>query len=188
VTDDRPNQEPGQPPGVAADAERFRADLVETAPAVRRFLFGLCGDWDRSADLSQQALLAAWRKRDSFDGRAAVRTWVFAIARNHWLTDLRQQARRPREEAVNESIHLDSAAGPASSASRGELAEAVARALARLPGDQREALALRDSAGLTFAEAAAVLGVPVATAKSRVRYALAKLALELESFREELES
>ena len=97
------------PPG---DAPRFRAELAEAAPAVRRFLFGLCGDWHRSEDLSQEALLSAWRKRDSFDGRAGLRTWVFAIARNHWLTGLRQQARRPREEPVNESCQISLTAAP----------------------------------------------------------------------------
>jgi RNA polymerase sigma-70 factor (ECF subfamily) len=189
VTEERPEQQPGPTPDITGiDADKLRAELVEAAPAVRRFLFGLCGDWHRSEDLSQEALLKAWRKRETFDGRSALRTWVFTIARNHWLSSLRTLARRPREEPVNESTHLDSQIGPVSSASRGELAEAVARALARLPDDQREVLALRESAGLTFAEAAAVLGVPVGTAKSRARYALVRLAQELEPFRQELES
>jgi DNA-directed RNA polymerase specialized sigma24 family protein len=53
--------------------------------------------------------------------------------------------------------------------------------------EQREVLALREHGGLTFAEVAAVLGVPVGTAKSRARYALVRLAEELEPFRQELE-
>jgi RNA polymerase sigma-70 factor (ECF subfamily) len=189
VTDDGPNEgviRP-QPPG-GRDAEPLRAGLAEAAPAVRRFLFGLCGDWHRSEDLSQEALLKAWQGRASFDGRADLGTWVFAIARNHWLSSLRQQARRPREKPMIESAQVIANARPDAEASRGELTQAVARALARLPDEQREVLALRESGGLTFAEAAAVLGVPVATAKSRARYGLLKLAEELEPFRQELES
>ena len=78
--------------------------------------------------------------------------------------------------------------GPPAAARRGELADAVARARDRLPPGQREAVALRESEGLTFREVAVTLGVPLATAKSRVRYALLKLAEELEPFRQELES
>jgi RNA polymerase sigma-70 factor (ECF subfamily) len=55
-------------------------------------------------------------------------------------------------------------------------------ALARLPGVQREVLAMRESDGLTFSEIARLLELPVATVKSRVRYALTKLANELRAF------
>jgi RNA polymerase sigma-70 factor (ECF subfamily) len=172
------------PPG---DAPRFRAELAEAAPALRRFLFGLCGDWHRSEDLSQEALLSAWRKRESFDGRAGLRTWVFAIARNHWLTGLRQQARRPREQPVNESFHIGPGDAPDAAAARGELAEAVAAALHRLPDEQREALSLRELGGLTCVQVAEVLDLPLGTVKSRLRYAMLKLARELEPFAQELE-
>lgn len=188
MTDDRPEETLGNPLRLAGyDAERLRAGLVEAAPAVRRFLFGLCGDWHRSEDLLQESLLKAWQNRDRFDGRAGLKTWVFTIARNHWLTNLRQQARRSREEPVSESYEMGQDSRPEAAASRGELAEAVARALARLPSEQREVLALREHGGLTVAEVAAVLGVPVGTAKSRARYALVRLAEDLEPFRQELE-
>ncbi len=171
----------------SGDAPRFRAELAEAAPAVRRFLFGLCGDWHRSEDLSQEALLSAWHKRDSFNGQASLRTWVFAIARNHWLTGLRQQARRGREEPVNESCHIDLTAAPEALAARGELADAVAAAMARLPDEQREALSLRELGGLTCVQVADVLDLPLGTVKSRLRYAMGKLARELEPFAQELE-
>jgi len=168
----------------SGDAPRFRAELAEAAPALRRFL---CGDWHRSEDLSQEALLSAWQKRDSFNGQASLRTWVFAIARNHWLTGLRQQARRPREEPVNESCHIGLTAAPYAAAARGELAEAVAAALGRLPDEQREALSLRELGGLTCVQVADVLDLPLGTVKSRLRYAMLKLARELEPFAQELE-
>ena len=61
-------------------------------------------------------------------------------------------------------------------------------ALGTLPAAQREALALRESEGLTFRQIADLLKVPAATVKSRVRYALIKLADELKAFRPELAS
>ena len=75
-------------------------------------------------------------------------------------------------------------ASPIEALQRQELAGALAVAMHALPGPQREALALRESDGLTFGQIASVLDVPIATVKSRVRYALAKLADELRSYRE----
>jgi len=75
---------------------------------------------------------------------------------------------------------------PPAMAERSELAAAIESALAHLPTDQREALALREAQGLTFAQIGELLGVPAATVKSRVRYALGKLAEHLRPFGPEL--
>ena len=163
------------------------AALDESGASVRRYLFGMCGDWHEAEDIAQEALLKAWDKRASFDGKANAKTWIFTIARNHWLDRLRQKRRRPREETLNEQYQATISASPPLSAHRSELASAVAGALDRLPDEQREALSLRESEGLTFARIGEVLEIPVATAKSRVRYALLKLADELKPFGPEAE-
>ena len=173
------------PPNEAA----LRASLVEVSPAVRRFLFGMCGDWDQAEDLAQAALLKAWANRHKFDGRAKPATWIFTIARNHWYDRLRRQRTRPAHEHMHEQFaQPDPAPSPGAMVSRGELAQAVTAALGKLPDDQREALAMRESEGLTFRQIAEALGIPTATVKSRVRYALDKLANELKPFRQELGS
>ncbi|HUU22652.1 MAG TPA: RNA polymerase sigma factor [Phycisphaerae bacterium] len=167
---------------------QLRAALAEAGPAVRRYLFGLCRDWDRAEDLAQETLLKAWRGRAGFDGRAEVRTWVFRIARNHWLDQLRRRRGRPRVDTMGEEgTYATDGPSPQAAVQRGELAEAIERAMAALPDPQREALALRESEGLTFAQIGEVLGIPPATAKSRVRYALLKLADELAPFGPELD-
>ena len=178
---------PAPPLNMRREGE-LRAALAEAGPAVRRYLFGMCRDWDRAEDLAQEAMLRAWRFRAGFAGRANVRTWVFRIARNHWLDQLRRGRARPRMDAMGEpSTYASSEPSPAAAVQRGELAEAVERALAVLPDPQREALALRESKGLTFAQIGEVLGIPPGTAKSRVRYALLKLADTLAPFGPELD-
>ena len=61
----------------AGPEETVRAAIVGTSQAVRRYLFGMCGDWHEAQDLAQEALLKAWEKRGSFAGRACAKTWIF---------------------------------------------------------------------------------------------------------------
>ena len=166
----------------------MRAEIAATGPVVRRYLFGVCGDWHRAEDLAQEALLKAWRGRDGFDGRANPRTWVFAIARNLWRDRLRRERTSPKVEPMNEETPIAAnKPGPVDAVAGDELASAVRRAIGRLPAPQAEALALRESGGLTFVQIGELLGVPTATAKSRVRYALLKLADELKPYAGDLE-
>ncbi len=156
----------GEPGGqrLRPDEASLRAGFGAAAGAVRHYLFCMCGDWHEAQDLAQTALLKAWRKRHGFDGRAELRTWIFAIARNHWRDRLRKRRTRPGMERMNAEF-ATAWPGPGAAAARGELARAITAALETLPADQREALALRESEGLRFRQIAELLGVPVATAK-----------------------
>ncbi len=176
IANNRPGTDPGRPTVP-------RGELAAAGPAVRRYIFGMCGDWHEAQDIAQETLLRAWRSRRSFDGRAAVQTWIFTIARNAWLDGLRR--RRTRPEPVEISRHdatTMQGSSPPDAAQRGELAAAVAVAMENLPPLQREVLALRESDGLTFRQIAELLDIPAGTVKSRVRYALLKLADELKPF------
>lgn len=178
---------PGPVRRASAPAEGdLRAAIAEAAIPVRRFLFGMCCDWERAEDLAQEALLRAWGRRATFDGRADVRTWIFAIARNRWLDGLRRDRSAPRMETMNEATYIPHRGeAPEAGLHREEQARAVRAALGELPAEQREALALRESEGLSFAQIATMLDIPVPTAKSRVRYALLKLADRLAGLRPE---
>jgi RNA polymerase sigma-70 factor (ECF subfamily) len=168
---------------VPLHSEELRAAVSDTGGVVRRFLFGMCGDWHVAEDLAQESLLKAWRSRASFNGRSNVRTWVFTIARNAWIDYLRRQRTRGVEETMDQATATASTApGPVASASGREFTTQMALAMTSLPPEQREALAMRESDGLTFIEIARLLDLPVATVKSRVRYALTKLANELRAF------
>ena len=177
----------------APAADVVRAELADAGGTVRRYLFGMGAAWDEAEDLTQEAMLKAWRARASFDGRANVRTWVFTIARNHWRDRLRRRKNDPVAPRVDSDTKPrplvavpasgDASTGtPLGAAMRSELADAVSIAMRKLPGEQREALALRESGGLSFNEIGRLLDVSPNTVKSRVRYALLKLADELRPF------
>ena len=173
---------------MSPETDRVRAALCGAGPAVRRYLFGLCGNWHEAEDLAQDALLKAWRHRARFDGRADAQTWIFRIARNHWIDLLRRRRIRPKEQSMTQTHAYRKTSvrpHPPAEAERGELADALRKAMAKLPAEQREALALRESDAMTFPQIAAMLGVPVATVKSRVRYALIKLADEMKPYEAE---
>ena len=89
---------------------------------------------------------------------------------------------------THESMQIAASSSPPDRAEWAELAEAIDLALDQLPDAQREALMLRESGGFTFAQIAETLDLPLATVKSRVRYALMKLSEQLKPFREELKS
>ena len=186
----RQRELPTAAPAIAGDTGDLRRRLGESAAAVRRYLFGLCGSWPLAEDLAQEALLKAWRARDRFAGRASVRTWLFTIARNHWRDQLRRKKTAPEIDAIDPqpAITDPRAQRPDAPARRAELAAAVRAAVAELPAEQREVLALREARELTFAEIAEVLNVPVSTVKSRARYALGKLAETLGDYRTELDA
>ena len=173
----------GAPAGLQTPARRaefLRSAMSAAFPAVRAYLFGMCGDWHDAEDLAQEALLRAWAARDGFDGRAQVATWVLAIARNAWRDRLRRRRAKPTMLPIDNDMTVPSPLpSPPAAAATVELSAAVTRAMGGLPAAQREALALREGGELTFAEIAALLDVPAATVKSRVRYALLKLADEL---------
>jgi len=134
------------------------------------------GEPGLSEEILQDTMLAVWRGASSFRGVSQVRSWIIAIA----LRQARDRRRRRRVAVVaDESVLSGQAAadpGPeAQVLERAELA-VVAQAIRSLSPVHREVLGLVFGADLTLADAAAVLGVPVGTVKSRLAAARAALA------------
>jgi RNA polymerase sigma-70 factor (ECF subfamily) len=140
-----------------------------------RLIFGLAvRTLDRAAaeDLVQDVFLTVWRNAGRFDPeRGTVRAWVLQIAHFRVLNELRHQSRQP-EIAPDPEAHARRAP-PATPGPRGDVAAAPPRvltsALDELPPPQREALRLAFLDDLTHEQVAAELGLPLGTAKTRIR-------------------
>ena len=135
----------------------------------------LTGNDHDAADATQEALLAIVRGLPRFDGRSAFATWVYRVATNACLDELRRRKRRP--SPVDDDVELGQPvdavdALDATVATRVD----IDAALRRLPDDFRAAVVLRDLSGLDYAEIAEVLEVPAGTVKSRIARGRAMLA------------
>ncbi len=129
---------------------------------------------DRGAaeDVTALAFERAYRKRKSFDSRrGSQRAWLFGIARNAALDELRRGKRTAQLVAEPEAV----TPAPEEELDRALRRAAVRAALAELPARDRELVALKFHAGLDNAELADVLGVSVTNAGTRLHRALTKL-------------
>lgn len=140
-------------------------EIEAAIPALRRHARGLMRDASAADDLVQDCLERAVARRDSFRGEGSLRAWLYGILVNCHRDRLRR--RRDSGHLVGVDDLTTEPSAPAGQEAHLALAE-VARALSRLPVDQRQALLLMAVDGLSVAEAAQALGLPQGTVMSRV--------------------
>lgn len=149
-----------------------------------RHLAHQCGDPRLAEDLYQDIWTRVIAARTAYEPLAKFSTWLYRIAHNRLLDHYRQHARgivsKYDPDADPDALPAPQGSDPALQAERYHLARRLADALAELPEPQREVFLLAEEAGLGLEEIAATTEVGRETAKSRLRYAVAKLRLALE--------
>ncbi len=143
------------------DLAAFERIVRSYQQPVWRFLRRLLGDATAAEDVAQETFLRVYRRLPSYAFQARFSTWVFQVARNAGIDELRARERHAR---LAERVPPVPASTSGAAVARAE----IGAALDSLPVDQREALLLVEVLGLRYAEAAMVLGVPEGTVKSRV--------------------
>lgn len=128
-------------------------------------------------DVVQETFVAVWRSAGRFSAeRSSARAWVLMLAHRRAVDLVRARERRRAEQLPEDLDRADPRArDPADLVGLGQLRERVARALAQLPDQQREALELAYFGGYTQSELADRLGEPLGTIKSRMHSGLARL-------------
>jgi RNA polymerase sigma-70 factor, ECF subfamily len=159
----------------ATDTDKlFRDQLVALLPSLRAFSRGLCGNRDMADDLAQDTMMRAWAARESYTQGSNFRAWMFMIMRNQFYTTIRKNARMTSlDPEVAERVLV---VAPAQQ--NGINVADVAKALQQLPAEQREVLLLIGANGMSYEEAAEVIGCAMGTVKSRLargRTALTRL-------------
>lgn len=138
----------------------------------------ITGHPEDALDATQEALMAVSRGIARYDARAAFTTWLYRVATNAALDEVRRRRRRPAPVDMEASDHHTPAAG-------GSVESAVTAridvdaALATLAPEFRAAVILRDLCDLDYAEIADALGVPIGTVRSRIARGRAAIAARL---------
>ncbi|MEV5969353.1 sigma-70 family RNA polymerase sigma factor [Streptomyces sp. NPDC051921] len=167
----------------ATTDERALKELQrEHGQALLTFLLGLThGDRQRAEDLAQETLVRAWLHPEAFDSSyESMRPWLFTVARRLAIDARRSRLSRPTE--IGDCL-LAVTADPADATESADAALDVRAAVRGLSPEHRAVLVRLYFHGLTVNEAAADLGIPAGTVKSRSHYALRQLGHRLPGYR-----
>jgi RNA polymerase sigma-70 factor (ECF subfamily) len=149
----------------------------------QRRVFGLALSIVSDPALAEEAFTRAWRHATTYDSRrGSVPTWLLTITRNAAIDAIRMRRARPVDPEVIVALGLEATgpgSSPSSTAEAGADADRIRRALAGLPGDQRRALVLAALCGRTAKEVSESEGIPLGTAKTRIRTGMHKLRVAL---------
>jgi RNA polymerase sigma-70 factor (TIGR02960 family) len=169
----------------AAQAERHRRELHVHS-------YRMLGSFEEAEDAVQETFLRAWRSRDSFDGSAAFRAWLYKIATNVCLDAIRRSNRRPKSRSLDslgevpwlqpypdrllDEIAPSEAEPDAVAVARETIELAFLAAIQLLPPRQRAVLILRDVVEWSARETATQLDMSVAAVNSALQRARATMA------------
>jgi RNA polymerase sigma-70 factor (ECF subfamily) len=160
------------------DLEAFAAFYDATSRRVFGLARSVLGDPEEAEEAALECYLHVWRHAARYDpSRGGPLQWLLVITRSRAIDRVRARVqRRQREQCWNDFADLEDARpGPEQACSVAEERSQVREALALLPKEQREAIELTYFKGLSHSEAAAVLGQPLGTVKSRIRGGLSSL-------------
>ena len=155
------------------------AELVEKfkQPTIN-FVFRTLRDETESEDLAQNVFLQVWKSRDRYERTAKFSTWLFTIARNLCLNEIRRRSRHPAESLEESHAEHDDLPArqyedkkiflPTDNMLHGELAKKIEEALAALPENQRTAILLCRQDELSYEEIAEVLDCSLSATKSLI--------------------
>lgn len=152
--------------------------LLAWVPRLRRYARALMRDRDLADDLVQDCVERALARLDSWQSGDNPRRWLFTIMHHLFVDELRRVKRR------GQTVDIETAAGANFATEPTQFdtlaAREVMQALQAIAPDRRSALVLVAVEGLTYAEAATVLGVPAGTVMSRIARGREELRKELE--------
>lgn len=149
---------------MGSSVEDLSDRIIELLPRLRRFARSLARNAQDADDLVQITVERALARAEQLRPDHSVASWLFGIMRNAWIDEGRSRRRR---EALLEPADIAERVGDPAAGTDPELL-CLQDALARLPEDQRLAVALVLVEGFSYKEAAAIMGVPVGTLTSRL--------------------
>lgn len=149
--------------------QEFRDFWTKTAGKVRAYMFCACENWTDADDMTQDVYLRALRGWSQFNGKASRQAWLFGIAkrtRSDWFRQKR------RESITCGSDSHDTSDNVVSGSTDVNNIEMIWDAVTKLDDEQSQVVHLRFAAGLSYAQIAQALGIPIGTVRSRLHRGL----------------
>ncbi|MBN1362183.1 MAG: sigma-70 family RNA polymerase sigma factor [Sedimentisphaerales bacterium] len=166
------------------DTSAFEELFRRYEQRVFAFYWRLSADRQQAEDGTQEAFLRLWKARVRYEPTGRFSTYLFQIAKNHFLHEQQKQDRR------TDCQQAPASEAPSSGSDRqlvaGELQTAVQEAVARLPEPQRLVYVLSEQEGMSYKQVAEVLDCPVGTVSSRKVQAVRRLRELLRPLRNDL--
>jgi RNA polymerase sigma-70 factor, ECF subfamily len=159
---------------IAAGEEAAMAEFYNNYEnPVYRFILSRMNDPFEAADILNEVMLEVWRGAGRFQGRSAVKSWIFGIARHKTLDRLRSRQRNAARagEEPSEDIADEDAVDPTEAIAATQHAEFVRHCLDRMSAAHREVLHLTFFEDLTYGQIAEIAGCPEGTVKTRMFHA-----------------
>ena len=160
--------------GVEILAVDIREEIILFLPRLRRFAYSLTGNRTDTDDLVQDVCLRALDRAFQWQPGTRIDSWLYRIAHNLWIDRVRSEKTRnaARQNMLIQTEEATTAHNPAED----RLAlRAVEKAMAELTDEQKVAISLVCIDGLTYREAADIMGVPIGTVMSRLSRARKEL-------------
>jgi RNA polymerase sigma-70 factor, ECF subfamily len=159
----------------------FQDQIVISIPRLRRFCVAVTGTLTDGDDLLQSTVERALKRRETYDPKQKIESWLFKIAQNLWIDLKRKEARRGPMTDISEMHHIVGEDGRSVVENRATTRDILGH-IAALPEPQRLVVAHVLVDGQSYKETAKLLGVPVGTIMSRLNRARKTLeALILDS-------
>ena len=161
------------------DIESFRFLLARYEKPVIRMVREITHNTESCEDIAQEVFLTAYKKLASFNrARSSFSTWLFTIARNKSLNELKKKKPVP----ISKPPEKRNPNNPSDDMTKKEFYDRLDKTLQALPSRQRRAFILAEFEKLSYAEIAQIEGTRIGTIKSRINRAKVKLRKALEEF------
>lgn len=141
---------------------------------VFRFLMGRVRNEATAEELTNEVFLEVWRQASRYEGRAAVSTWLLAIAHNKAMSLMRKRSEDELEDEMAEQV-ADAGDDPELSAQKRSKAQIMRDVIETLSAEHREVIDLVYYHEKSVREVSEIVGIPEATVKTRMHYARKKL-------------
>lgn len=176
------------------DVHAFEELVEQYQQGIINHAYSMFLNREDALDMAQETFIKAFNAIASFNRQSSFKTWLFRIATNVCLDELRRRKRRAvtvsltaEEDSDSPGVQIDVAdasADPAEAAQQAFLRQAIEKAIGELDTEYRTAIVLREIEGMDYNEIAKTMGCSLGTVKSRISRARAQLREKLMQYRE----